>query len=111
MWFSLVTFTTVGYGDMIPHTAAGMTIGALQCLMGLVSVALPATILQSNFHQVYDTVEDIRRRAKRERKGKGKMSRRGSRVDMMMTDIAMPRRDLITTGGGGGRRSPDNIIH
>jgi len=39
LWWSVVTMTTVGYGDIVPHTHAGKVIGILvmACGIGLVS--------------------------------------------------------------------------
>ena len=37
MWWTMVTFTTVGYGDIVPVTVAGKVIASLTALMGAVS--------------------------------------------------------------------------
>jgi len=49
MWWSIVTLTTIGYGDVVPVTLAGKI---LACVIGIVSfgiVALPAGLLASGF--------------------------------------------------------------
>lgn len=116
MWLSIVTFTTVGFGEIVPTTgaphlprlgapcpgclaslstrsgrllgrigrpcqqvwepcvsasccmwrlssssrrrapvvaAAGKVMGGLQCIVGLLAVALPATVIQANFEQIF----------------------------------------------------------
>ena len=40
LWYSIVTMTTVGYGDLYPLTAAGRGIGALFLLVGVGLLAL-----------------------------------------------------------------------
>ena len=45
MWWSIVTLTTVGYGDAYPITALGQTIAAVIAIMGIGMFALPAGIL------------------------------------------------------------------
>lgn len=49
LWWGVTTLTTVGYGDMVPTTAAGKLVGAAIQLLGLGLVALPAGILASGF--------------------------------------------------------------
>ena len=34
-WWAITTVTTVGYGDVVPHTAGGRIVGALLMLTGL----------------------------------------------------------------------------
>jgi voltage-gated potassium channel len=45
--------TTVGYGDIYPHTVAGQMLGAVIALMGVALFALPAGILGSGFYEEY----------------------------------------------------------
>ncbi len=49
MWWSLVTLTTVGYGDVVPITPLGRVFGGLITLLGVGLYALPAGILSSSF--------------------------------------------------------------
>lgn len=49
MWWSLITLTTVGYGDVSPITPAGQIIGAFTALMGVCTVALLTGIVASAF--------------------------------------------------------------
>lgn len=49
MWWAMVTLTTLGYGDAVPQTPLGKTVGAVVALLGLGMFALPASILATGF--------------------------------------------------------------
>ncbi|MEO7330608.1 MAG: ion transporter [Minicystis sp.] len=49
MWWGMMTLTTVGYGDIAPHTALGKFCGMAISLLGVGIFALPAAILGSGF--------------------------------------------------------------
>ncbi len=49
MWWSIVTLTTVGYGDVFPVTSAGKVFGSVIIILGIGTVALPSGILASAF--------------------------------------------------------------
>ncbi|MDP4593084.1 MAG: cyclic nucleotide-gated ion channel/potassium channel family protein [Beijerinckiaceae bacterium] len=56
MWWSIVTVTTVGYGDVVPVTTGGRIIAALTTICGLIMLALPVGIIATAF------AEDIHKR-------------------------------------------------
>lgn len=47
MWWSIITFTTVGYGDMYPVTIAGKIITAIVSFLGIALYAIPGSIFTS----------------------------------------------------------------
>ena len=49
MWWSIITLTTVGYGDASPITALGKIIAAITALMGVMTVALLTGIVANAF--------------------------------------------------------------
>ena len=49
LWWSVVTMTTVGYGDVVPITALGKMIATVIMLIGVGLVALPAGMLAARF--------------------------------------------------------------
>jgi voltage-gated potassium channel len=49
MWWSIITLTTVGYGDVSPVTAMGKVVGAVTALLGVCSVALLTGIVANAF--------------------------------------------------------------
>eukprot|EP01059_Diplonema_ambulator_P006336 TRINITY_DN1607_c0_g1_i3.p1 TRINITY_DN1607_c0_g1~~TRINITY_DN1607_c0_g1_i3.p1 ORF type:complete len:890 (+),score=174.24 TRINITY_DN1607_c0_g1_i3:394-2670(+) len=54
MWWSIVTMTTVGYGDMVPVTALGKMVGSLSMMLGIMFMAMPIAIVGSYFTVVVD---------------------------------------------------------
>jgi voltage-gated potassium channel len=48
-WWSIVTFTTVGYGDVYPITPIGKLLSATIVLIGIMLFALPTSILTAEF--------------------------------------------------------------
>lgn len=61
MWWSIVTLTTVGYGDMYPVTLWGKLIGTISVLIGLCLIALLTSILASGFTEVIEEKRDAER--------------------------------------------------
>lgn len=49
LWWSVVTLTTVGYGDVYPVTLAGKIIAGVIAILGIGMVALPAGIISAGF--------------------------------------------------------------
>lgn len=49
MWWGMTTLTTVGYGDVVPISAAGRVIGMIIMLLGIAMFALPTAILATAF--------------------------------------------------------------
>ena len=52
-WYTLVTMTTVGYGDQVPTTIAGKLIGGLCAVSGVVTIAMVIPIIVTNFEFHY----------------------------------------------------------
>ncbi len=47
MWWAIITFTTVGYGDMYPITAVGRILTAIVSFLGIALYAIPGSIFTS----------------------------------------------------------------
>lgn len=52
-WYTIVTMTTLGYGDMVPSTMVGKLIGGVCSLSGVLVIALPVPVIVSNFSRIY----------------------------------------------------------
>jgi len=52
MWWSIVTLTTVGYGDAVPITVLGKMVAGVTAVLGLVMLALPVGIIATSFAEV-----------------------------------------------------------
>eukprot|EP00093_Oithona_nana_P012658 12658.XXX_813022_807802_1 [CDS] Oithona nana genome sequencing. len=52
-WYTIVTMTTLGYGDMVPNTSIGKMIGGICSLSGVLVIALPVPVIVSNFSRIY----------------------------------------------------------
>ncbi|XP_065655976.1 potassium voltage-gated channel protein Shaw isoform X4 [Hydra vulgaris] len=53
LWWSIITMTTIGYGDMVPSSFAGKIIGIMSTLVGIVILSVIASILGASFQQNY----------------------------------------------------------
>ena len=62
MWWSVVTLTTVGYGDVYPKSPVGKMLGAVVATLGIGLFALPTAILGTGF------LEEIQKDRKKNRK-------------------------------------------
>jgi len=60
-WWSIVTMTTVGYGDHVPRTLPGQLVGCLAMLTGIVLISLPVAIVGSKFQLAYEALEEEKR--------------------------------------------------
>jgi voltage-gated potassium channel len=56
MWWSVVTLSTVGYGDVLPLSPLGKLVAACVSMLGIALFAIPAGIIASGF------IEEIRKK-------------------------------------------------
>ena len=89
LWWSIVTMTTVGYGDMVPKTYVGMMVGGLCALTGVLTIALPVPVIVANFAMYYSHTQ-----------ARSKLPKKRRRV--MAVEPVRPPRGAGPGGGGGG---------
>lgn len=89
-WWSVVTMTTIGYGDIVPKTAPGKCVGILCALCGVLVIALPIPVIVNNFSLYYAHAQ-AKLRASNKRK---KPLLFGAANALRMADPWMPNRLL-----------------
>eukprot|EP00931_Biecheleriopsis_adriatica_P116239 TRINITY_DN9190_c0_g2_i1.p1 TRINITY_DN9190_c0_g2~~TRINITY_DN9190_c0_g2_i1.p1 ORF type:complete len:594 (+),score=104.17 TRINITY_DN9190_c0_g2_i1:42-1784(+) len=104
-WWSIVTMTTVGFGDVYPRTVPGRVIGTLTMLFGILLLALPIALIGAKFQEAYNHHmamrggEVVQIRKKNERKdrdevGLKNMSTRMRLLKFSDTSLALLAREL-----------------
>ncbi|MGS0728612.1 potassium channel family protein, partial [Shewanella sp. 0m-11] len=61
IYWTIVTITTVGYGDITPQTPLGQAIAAFTMLLGYSIIAIPTGILTAEISQEIGRTRDLRR--------------------------------------------------
>ncbi|CAH1777471.1 unnamed protein product [Owenia fusiformis] len=54
LWWSIVTMTTVGYGDMAPESTYGYLVGGICTLSGIITTGLAIPIISNKFTKYYE---------------------------------------------------------
>lgn len=56
-YWAMVTFTTVGYGDLVPTSPFGRFISLVLMYTGILVLALPISVIGANFQREYERLE------------------------------------------------------
>ena len=66
-WWAVISMTTVGYGDMVPHSFPGQLVALCGILSGILLMAFPVTSIFHSFsHSYVDLKEQYQRLRRRE---------------------------------------------
>ncbi len=90
LWWAAQTVSTVGYGDMVPTSAAGRLLAVLTMLIGVTFLPVTSAAIASAF------VESARRR--RVAAGTGEGSEVAERVRQLSEEVRRLREDLERAG-------------
>lgn len=90
LWFSIVTLTSVGYGDLCPITNLGQLISIVLMLFGAFYLAMPLTVAAATFwsvHQAY--VEGTKKKKEKEKKSlvDAKFARKITSLENSLTNV------------------------
>ncbi|XP_064641972.1 potassium voltage-gated channel subfamily C member 3-like [Lineus longissimus] len=58
-WWVIITMTTVGYGDVVPHSSLGKVIGVVCALSGILLLAVMVPLMTNNFTVVLNYSRDL----------------------------------------------------
>jgi voltage-gated potassium channel len=84
MWWAWVTMATVGYGDVVPHNAAGRLFGSLLILFGVVLLSLLTANLAAFF--IGSDVEKVERDEKEADRMLRDISARLDRIERLLEE-------------------------
>jgi len=67
LWWTIVTMTTVGYGDIVPYTVPGRVVAGIAMLCGILLISLPVAIVGSKFQEAYSEYEQDKEKERAQR--------------------------------------------
>uniref|UniRef100_A0A667ZGP4 Potassium voltage-gated channel, subfamily G, member 4b n=1 Tax=Myripristis murdjan TaxID=586833 RepID=A0A667ZGP4_9TELE len=68
-WWSIISVTTVGYGDMVPYSIPGQLVALMIILSGILIVAFPSTSIFHIFCRTYLDLKEENDKLRKEERG------------------------------------------
>ncbi|XP_070767392.1 voltage-gated potassium channel regulatory subunit KCNG2-like [Enoplosus armatus] len=68
-WWSIISVTTVGYGDMVPRSIPGQLVALISILCGILILSFPSTSIFHTFHRTYTDLQKEHQRLWKEERG------------------------------------------
>lgn len=110
MWWSIVTMSTLGYGDMVPQHWLGKTFGAICAMCGILVIALPVPVFVENFQRLWDE-HYLTEHVKSRRKEKERLQALGANgIGFKAAAAAQVKRFKSESGPDSERRTRDGIL-
>ncbi|OQV24014.1 Potassium voltage-gated channel protein Shaker [Hypsibius exemplaris] len=60
-WWAIITWTTVGYGDIVPKSIAGKIIGGFCALCGILGLSFMVPVIVAHFEHFFYRAQDLER--------------------------------------------------
>ncbi|XP_044215290.1 potassium voltage-gated channel subfamily G member 2-like [Thunnus albacares] len=68
-WWSIISVTTVGYGDMVPRSIPGQLVALVSILSGILILSFPSTSIFHTFYRTYIQIREEHKRLWKEKRG------------------------------------------
>lgn len=68
-WWSIISVTTVGYGDMVPRSIPGQVGALIIILAGILILSFPSTSIFHTFNRTYNELKEEHKRLWKEERG------------------------------------------
>ncbi len=100
-WFSVVTMSTVGYGDMVPYYEHARALAVLVMFFGALFTAMPLAIIGNEYESTWEQMNVIKR-SEDQKKAKMKLAKELSEIDSKVTkamqDSAIQMHTILNEG-------------